>query len=83
MSLPPDGIQAMEFIATLKREQEAVIVAGQFTRIEEYRAACTTVRNLDRIAANLEKIYAGRTAAEAMAEKELTEFINPKDKVTS
>lgn len=83
MSLPADGEQALAFIATLRSEQEKVILGGQFTMIEEYRAACATVRNLGRIAAAIEKIYSGRTAAEAMADKQLTDFINPKDKVTS
>lgn len=48
MDLEPRAVKAIEFCDNLISEQEKVILAGQFTRIEEYRAACAVVRNLRR-----------------------------------
>lgn len=62
------------YLTTLKAEQQRTILAGNFTRIEEYRAACTVVRNLDRVIDAANKILAGQSAAEALAEDGLTEM---------
>lgn len=62
------------YLTTLKTEQQRTILAGNFTRIEEYRAACTVVRNLDRVIDAANKILAGQSAAEALAEDGLTEM---------
>lgn len=66
--------EVLIYAATLLKEQQAVILAGKFTLIEEYRAACAVIRNLERLIVRCEKILAGRDAAEILAEDGLTEM---------
>jgi phosphate uptake regulator len=66
--------EVLTYAATLLKEQRAVILAGRFTQIEEYRAACAVTRNLERIIARCEQIIKGRDAAEVLAEDGLTEM---------
>lgn len=79
MSLPPEATELLSYLATLRKEQSAVILAGKFTQIEEYRAGCTVIRNLERLETKVADIFKGQLAAEALAEEGLTEFHNPKD----
>jgi hypothetical protein len=69
------------YVATLRAEQEKLLLKGAFTRIEEYRAACAVVRNLERIERVCIDIMNGRDADDALREEGMTEM--PDDKGTT
>lgn len=49
-------LELREYCIALKTEQEKVLLSGGFNRIEEYKAACTVLRNFGRVVGKLDEL---------------------------
>lgn len=72
--MPNDVSEIIPYCRALLREQEATMLAGTMNTIEEYKAGAATIRNLNRILVKCQEILAGKSAAEAAEETNLTEM---------
>lgn len=64
MLKPQETETVLAYIDKLIEEQERVTLSGAFNKIEEYKAACTSTRNLRRIREAIAKVYEKAEALE-------------------